>query len=607
MQPFRPALGSLGRYTTCKTKDLLCARSRLALQTVFSAVQSPAPHRPGGRHPRRHLNTSRNEQKQDHSPVRLNGSSSKSWVGFIRQAQDLHDPLAEHSLEALYERLNLEASKGRLSSVERIIEHLITERKVKPSLRLYECRILVNVHPETGSAAKVGALLEEVERAGFSLDASAYHAVIKVLAVHPDYLLRNDMLQAIRDRWLTLSTDGWHDVVAGLFRERQLELAMEKLEHMQNEGMKVETWLYDAAICLLLDLEEVSAALSIVQHRVAQGDDTTISGNVWFSLLDIGSRCLHHPSTVYAWRKRVETFYLNPSDGLCLNVLHTAAREGDTDLAADVFRVLSNRNFSFAVAHYEALLEAYCVANDVKMALTVLSVMTGAGRPPEDASMIPLLDLLRRGDASAPRRALKILRSLHAEKQPIPTAAVNCIIAAFISQDSLTHALQLYNDLNALCPKGPSVFTFNILLHGCVVAARKDTAMFLASELLALNIAPNAQTYDALVVVSCSDSDPPAFTAAKEVGEEQSKTMDGPAPPSYEDAFRYLAEMQAANYTPRFATYEALVKRCTMARDVRAWSLVEEAKEKGYHAWDLARWMRETWKVDEQRVDGGTT
>ena len=48
--------------------------------------------------------------------------------------------------------------------------------------------------------------------------------------MHPDYLLRHQILQTLRDRWLSLSPAGWHYVVAGLLREHQFELALDHID-----------------------------------------------------------------------------------------------------------------------------------------------------------------------------------------------------------------------------------------------------------------------------------------------------------------------------------------------------------------------------------------
>ena len=91
---------------------------------------------------------------------------------------------------------------------------------------------------------------------------------------------------------MTLSRDGCHDLVAGLIRDSQLELALHRLESMEREGLGIEDWLYDMMIYALVDREEFDQALAIVKRRF-ESDDRAIEATMWFHLLDRGSMALH--------------------------------------------------------------------------------------------------------------------------------------------------------------------------------------------------------------------------------------------------------------------------------------------------------------------------
>ena len=96
----------------------------------------------------------------------------------------------------------------------------------------------------------------------------------------------------MRQHWFGLTPDGWHDVVMGLLRDGQLELALEKFESMQGDGMRIETWLYEIIIYTLLDHEEMDEALRIFKARIAM-NSSTVGPNLWYHLLDRSSRALH--------------------------------------------------------------------------------------------------------------------------------------------------------------------------------------------------------------------------------------------------------------------------------------------------------------------------
>lgn len=92
----------------------------------------------------------------------------------------------------------------------------------------------------------------------------------------------------MRQRWFNLSAEGHHDVVIGLLRERQFEMALNRMDLMVSEGIEIRSWLYDMAIYMLCDVEEVDEALRIVQQRV-EAAEHGISKSVWFNLLDVAS------------------------------------------------------------------------------------------------------------------------------------------------------------------------------------------------------------------------------------------------------------------------------------------------------------------------------
>ena len=113
-----------------------------------------------------------------------------------------------------------------------------------------------------------------------------------MLSVHPDHLLRAHVLQEMRRDWVDLSPDGSHDVVAGLIRDGQLEMALGELERMERQNMKIDDWLYHLIIYTLLDREELDEALRLVKGRY-RSDDQTWSTNLWCRLLDVASRSMH--------------------------------------------------------------------------------------------------------------------------------------------------------------------------------------------------------------------------------------------------------------------------------------------------------------------------
>ncbi|KAL8653534.1 MAG: hypothetical protein Q9226_003807, partial [Calogaya cf. arnoldii] len=457
-----------------------------------------------------------------------------------REVVDLND-------QELYDELRKASSAGDYPRIREVLKILIRERGVKPDRRHYQALLLGNANAQHGSPVEVTQIVDEMEDSGITLDSAAYHAILKVLAVHPDYILRRQILEELRQRWFTLSNEGWHDVIVGLLREKQLESAVETLQSVQQEGIRIPSWLYDMLIFNLCDVGEHDEALSILRFRVDNGEQL-ISGTVWYYLLDSASRSYHHQATLFAWRKRVGTSYLNPSSGICLNVLDTAARHGDFRLATDVIRVLANRNQTLKRYHYETLIEA-CVPSELRTAFTLLALMTLADMPPTVSSTRPIFLHLRQS-AQLPDAALSLLRQVAKQQRAMPAEAVNVIMEAYIDHGNFEQALEVYKTLHTICASGPATSTFNTLFRGC--ESRKDTAMFLASEMVALKIAPDALTYDRLILVCLRSR---------------------PCREDFEDAWLYFEEMRGVGWWPRPGTIIALAKQCCLMGDERIWGL----------------------------------
>ncbi|KAK5007589.1 hypothetical protein LTR28_005103, partial [Elasticomyces elasticus] len=168
----------------------------------------------------------------------------------------------------LYDKLRVAASYGRVQEVERIVQYLVKERREEPNLRLYSALILENVHYEDGAAWRVTNLLEEMKQKGLRLDGGICHNVLK------------------------LTEDGHHDVAAGLFREGQFELALDRLGQMRKENVPVRPWLYDIAVYMLSEAGEIDEALRLMKLRQSLGE-SNISKNVWYFLLDAASSAFH--------------------------------------------------------------------------------------------------------------------------------------------------------------------------------------------------------------------------------------------------------------------------------------------------------------------------
>ncbi|KAF2168098.1 hypothetical protein M409DRAFT_53416 [Zasmidium cellare ATCC 36951] len=415
----------------------------------------------------------------------------------------------QETVPFLYGRLHTSAVYGQTKLCRSIAEYLVKERKEKPSAQLYNALILSNTHNTFGAAWRAAEYLEEMQAEGLMPDVSTCHAVLKVLSIHVDHLLRTDILNYMQQRWFQLSDEGAHDVAVGLLREGLFEQALQRLDEMRGT-MNVDSWLWDMAVYMLCDAGEIDEAYRIMRTRY-DSNEQTVSRTLWSYFLDKASDCRHYDATTLVWSSHVNQGYLNPSSGVCLNVLATAARVGDAVLATEVFAHLSKRGTAFQPIHYELLIQTYLSTDppDLERAISILTIMPMEKLEPTVTETRPLFLYLRDKPELA-KSALATLRSLHEQDRKMPIAVLNLLIECHVEQRNLAEAMKLYKLIHTFAPISQgaqksfaNIDTFNLLLKGCRVANPPDDqqASFLVSELLALRIVPTSLTYDRLILV----------------------------------------------------------------------------------------------------------
>ena len=328
----------------------------------------------------------------------------------------------------------------------------------------------------------------------------------KVLAVHPDYTIRQQIIETLRDRWLPLSPAGWHFVVAGLVRECQLELAMEHVAAMETKGIPIETWLHSLLVYNLCDVEEFDEVLDLMRSRDKQNHE--ITPDLWKYVLDAASLALHHNMTSYVWTHRVGLGYLQPSDRVCSNVLTVAARVGDSGLATSVFHFLAGTGHSMTLYDYERMADAHVVSGDIFSAFEILCGMHKGGVCVKESSTRSILTYMIRHQVRA-RDAWAMLKRLQAMKYAIPVLCAKVVIElcehhSLHDARAVDDGIALYKELYTLCPEGADVSTYNTLINMCRHGKNHVAAMFVIKEMASLGVVPDSTTFE-YIILTCLD------------------------------------------------------------------------------------------------------
>jgi hypothetical protein len=219
-----------------------------------------------------------------------------------RRSHGEKPPLAQLPTHMLYEHMRDEGAKGHFEEVFNICRVLVKDRAEVPNKEMYTAVLHSFVSATNGTAGKVRKVLDEMGfwgapddaeggKAKVELDARGCECVLEVLAVHPDYLLRTEMLEYMKARWFTLSDRGHNFVVAGLLRERHFEQALETLEAMVRRKTRIEGWLFDQALWVLLEFGEVDEAFHVLRLKAANATGAVrLSSALWGSLLDAAAQ-----------------------------------------------------------------------------------------------------------------------------------------------------------------------------------------------------------------------------------------------------------------------------------------------------------------------------
>ncbi|RKF62175.1 Pentatricopeptide repeat-containing protein, chloroplastic [Erysiphe neolycopersici] len=495
-------------------------------------------------------------------------------------------PLDDYAIRELHDLvLNIDLEKSETSNViYHIVDHLITVRKERPSSLHYAALIRANVSAYWGSAESVKELLAEMDKLGIVKDSQVYHYALLALAIHPDYLLRMEILDGMKKSWINLSPDDLHYLIIGLIRDRQYEVALNKIEESLQDNIDIKPWLLDIFMYQLCESEEYDEVFSLLMYRWDHSRNE-IRSEVWHFLMDSFGKGLHLEGLRFIWRHRVRLGYLIPSDGMLSAVLNTAARHADPYLATSAASILSTRS-ALDPYHYEALIEAFAKSKDFKSAFRALCIMAKAGFNPDASNTRPLLACLS-SDRKLPSLAWDVLTDIYSDGQTITITAINVILEASASQLNIDEVMLMYKKIHTIC-SGPNTATFNHILQALskTVIPSKKEAMFLASEMRSLGIKPDKLTYDRLILVCIREKD-------------------------YEDAFRYLDEMiregEGKNEGKGWWLREGTAQRCVMTTivegDSRGWDILAEMeKRKMKNFVKLQDWAKQNWKAKKDKM-----
>ncbi|KAI1881202.1 hypothetical protein JX265_000028 [Neoarthrinium moseri] len=483
----------------------------------------------------------------------------------------------EKIVDTLREVTNLE---NQYHTICDMVHYLVTKRLMKPDVFLYTCLINANVDRRYGSASAVAKIFKEMESEGISPTSATFHVALNVLAVHPDYVLRNKVLNDMKAAWIEPTFRGIASIAGGLLRDGQFELALDRLEYFHQHDMQYPRWVNDAFIYILGERGFHEESLTIMQHTMNSRKGSRAL-SMWYFLLDVYSRDAFYEGVSYIWNRMVVPGIIVPSDGMAINVLNTAARHGDAQMASYIIKTLSARGRKLGLHHFEPLLEIQARGNELRKAFLTLCLMKKAGLQPDLSSTRPIFVQLRQSPEHTDE-AVAMLRDL-SNDYDIPIAAFNTVLEAILARRGFKAGLDFYRAVRHVCSETPDVSTFGLLFNRCSVPR---SMRFLIAEMEVFSVKPNEAIYNQIILISTLSE-------------------------NYEPAFRYLEAMRSCetdgqpnNWWIDKGTALALLRRCILAEDNRAQALFTECKRRGMHniESDVQTLIREVERKRQQKL-----
>lgn len=256
-----------------------------------------------------------------------------------------------------------------------------------------------------------------------------------------------------------------------------------------------------------------------------------------------------------AWQKAVTELGVTPVEGQCIEVLHAAARRGLPGIATQALQVLLRLQVPLEEHHFAPVLEAFCERRLLEESFSLINLMRASNIQftPETAS--PIVNCIS-SHIDQVDEAWSVLEKMRSEGKPVDVVALNIVIHAAVLLNDLQRAIGTYKAFPDFDAK-PAISTFNHLLSGCISASHRELGDKLLSDLRELNLVPDAQTFERMIILCLTQT-------------------------VYEDAFFYLEEMKGQGYLPPQSVYVALIRKCVVSGDVRWKIALDEMKECGY-------------------------
>jgi hypothetical protein len=327
---------------------------------------------------------------------------------------------------------------------------------------VYESLVDAMAHPG-GSSHGLLEILKDMNKTGLEWTETVCRSALRALTVHPHYTLQVVILDVMRANWYQFESSDVQNVILGLLRDEQYDLAYVRLMEMGQAGAAPELWMLDIMAMVLGYARHYDEMLEVCELRGKRSSDDGGYVNLVYQLLDSCSTGFHYNGTAAAWEMGVVAGLFKPSDGILQNVLFTAANHGDPELAGAAYDELAGRTRVNDEQHY-ALLESFLNAKDVPRAIEFISIMEGLGiHEPALHEMSRRFRAHAYYNQNALKEATTMIKALAAEDKFV-THGLAAVIKAMAASQGGESAAELFDEVPRLSGRQPDCATLTYMI-----------------------------------------------------------------------------------------------------------------------------------------------
>ncbi|KZT21359.1 hypothetical protein NEOLEDRAFT_1150690 [Neolentinus lepideus HHB14362 ss-1] len=429
------------------------------------------------------------------------------------------------------------------------------EKGVRPDLQTYS--LLLRSLIWDAWVTEAFAVFEDMMAMGVRPDVGLYNTLMRICRLE-DPLVSLSVMDMMKENGVAPNAETYEILIERYIAGNNLERCMEIYAQAESGQAPLNVTTVEKLIVLAAESGYPRLACQMAEHFEARSV-RSLNVTTWVKCLISSSDQLYADGVIQCWEKVVDGLNVQPDEGLCLEVLHTAGRHHLPRLAASVISVLKATDVQLKEYHFAPLIQALCGEGLLEEAAMSVNMMQESGIEPTLQTVDPFIEWVRTQHDGIDS-LWAVLDHIHSQDGEVHIMVVNALVKAAIDIGEFQRAIGIFQALPQL-EISPDRTTFEELLVGCVLLRHRELGDRLLDQMKQLKIAPQPRTYQRLI--------------------ELCLTQD-----TYEDAFYYLEEMKSQGMVPPVEVYHAIVRKCVENGDTRYKVAVDEMQECEYELSD---------------------